>query len=109
MNIVTTYDPPPIPTRSCDWRAMWDGYEPGDAIGFGRREIDAVADLIDQTPDVPLDAIIPYGQSGRAIQRDKQRRLMRGLALAAPLSIVAWAGIVWLAVVFYDFLKGVPQ
>lgn len=43
--IVTVYDPKPIPPRQFDWSATHDGYEPGDPIGFGRTEAEAIADL----------------------------------------------------------------
>lgn len=43
--IVTDYVNPPIPFRGCDWSATLDGYEPGDLIGRGRTEADAIADL----------------------------------------------------------------
>lgn len=44
--ILTEQINPPIPTTAFDWRAVFDGYEPGDPIGYGRSEQDAVADLI---------------------------------------------------------------
>lgn len=37
---------PPIPVRDMDWRATFDGYEPGDYIGTGPTEADAIADLM---------------------------------------------------------------
>ena len=39
---------PPIPIRSHDWQATLDGYEPGDPIGHGPTEGDAIADLMEQ-------------------------------------------------------------
>lgn len=45
MKIVTTYDPKPIPPRQFDWSAADDGYEPGDPIGYGRTEAEAIEDL----------------------------------------------------------------
>ena len=45
--IRTEFVYPPIPYRDCDWRAAFDGYEPGDPLGYGRTEAEAVADLID--------------------------------------------------------------
>ena len=36
---------PPIPTRNCDWQATLDNYEPGEPIGLGPTEADAVYDL----------------------------------------------------------------
>jgi len=49
MNIVTTYDPPPIPIRDFDWSAYVEGeYDIGQPIGHGKTEADAIADLITQ-------------------------------------------------------------
>ena len=44
--IVTTLVDPPIPSRLFDWSATLDGYEPGEAIGYGETEDAAVADLL---------------------------------------------------------------
>lgn len=44
--IVTSYDYPPIPDRSCDWSAIRDGYDPGDHIGRGPTEQAAIDDLL---------------------------------------------------------------
>ena len=49
--IVTTFDPPPIPVRNCDWSATLDSYDAGDPIGFGRTREEAVADLEEQLAD----------------------------------------------------------
>lgn len=49
--IRTRYDPPPIPARvgaKFNWSAVTDNYEGGDAIGWGRTEAEAVADLREQ-------------------------------------------------------------
>jgi len=51
MDIVTTYICPPIPTRNFDWTATQDGYEPGDPIGYGRTQQEAIDDLLDQLED----------------------------------------------------------
>ena len=37
---------PPIPTRQFDWQATFDGYEPGDSIGTGYTEQEAIDWLI---------------------------------------------------------------
>jgi hypothetical protein len=46
---------PPIPERSCDWSAVFDGYDGApdshDPIGRGRTEQDAIADLVEQLVD----------------------------------------------------------
>lgn len=46
--IKTNYDPKPIPIRQFDWSAVTDDYEPGQPIGFGRTEAEAVKDLQEQ-------------------------------------------------------------
>lgn len=43
--IITRFDHPPIPIRIFDWSAIREDYEPGDPIGTGRTEQDAVNDL----------------------------------------------------------------
>ena len=48
MKIITSYDYPPIPIRSCDWSAVTDDYEPGDPIGRGATEQEAIDDLKEQ-------------------------------------------------------------
>ena len=47
-SIRTEYVYPPIPKRDWDWSAVRDGYEPGDPIGYGPTEADAIRDLLDQ-------------------------------------------------------------
>lgn len=37
---------PPIPVRGMDWRATFDGYEPGDPMGTGATEADAISSLL---------------------------------------------------------------
>lgn len=39
---------PPIPIRQFDFCAVFDGYEPGANIGYGRTKQDAIDDLIEQ-------------------------------------------------------------
>lgn len=43
--IHTHYEPPPIPVRSYDWSAVTDDYEPGDPVGYGPTEGEALDDL----------------------------------------------------------------
>jgi hypothetical protein len=50
-NIRTRFVYPPIPIRNCDWSAVTDDYEPGDAIGHGATEAEAIADLLMQLDD----------------------------------------------------------
>jgi hypothetical protein len=57
MNIVTTYDPPPIPDRNHDWTAIdADTYDPEpyasrNVMGQGATKGEAIADLIEQLED----------------------------------------------------------
>lgn len=46
--IITEHVYPPIPVRDMDWRATFDGYEPGDPIGTGPNEQAAINDLTAQ-------------------------------------------------------------
>lgn len=43
--IVTSFDNPPIPVRSCDWSACYDGFEEDGPTGRGATEAEAIADL----------------------------------------------------------------
>lgn len=43
--IHTEHIKPPIPDRNHDWQAVTDNYEPGQPIGHGQTEADAVYDL----------------------------------------------------------------
>jgi hypothetical protein len=49
--IRTKHEFPPIPVRNWDWSATTDNYEPGDPIGTGRTEADAIDDLVAQIED----------------------------------------------------------
>jgi hypothetical protein len=49
LKIVTSHVYPPIPLRQFDWDAVYDGYEPGDPIGHGATEEEAIADLKNTT------------------------------------------------------------
>lgn len=44
--IIVEFGNPPIPSRNYDYNAVFDGYEPGDLVGFGATEDAAKADLI---------------------------------------------------------------
>jgi len=58
--IITTYDPPPIPMRHCDWQAIDDStYDgPGCPVGYGATEDAAIADLLSQLdPDDDGDGV----------------------------------------------------
>jgi hypothetical protein len=43
--ITTEFVNPPIPNRNCDWSAVYEGYEPGDQIGWGETEEEAISEL----------------------------------------------------------------
>ena len=45
VNVECVY--PPVPYRDMDYRATFEGYEPGDAMGWGRTAAEAEADLLD--------------------------------------------------------------
>jgi hypothetical protein len=49
--IRTEFVYPPIPIRTFDWSAVTDDYEPGQPIGYGTTEQEAVSDLLDQLED----------------------------------------------------------
>jgi hypothetical protein len=51
MKIITNYVFPPIPVRQFDWAAVFDNYEPGAHVGYGRTEQDAIDDLRQQWED----------------------------------------------------------
>ena len=48
MKINVHCDYPPVPTREFDWSATLPDYEPGDPIGRGVSQWQAVADLMEQ-------------------------------------------------------------
>jgi hypothetical protein len=52
-DIRTSYDPPPIPHRQFDWTAIYDNYDGGDPIGYGKTEQDAIDDLVLNHPRQP--------------------------------------------------------
>ena len=45
MKIITELVEPSIPLRQFDWRATGEDYEPGDPVGYGSTEAEAIADL----------------------------------------------------------------
>lgn len=51
VKIRTSNDQPPITDRHYDWSAVTDDYEPGQPIGHGPVEQEAIEDLIDQLED----------------------------------------------------------
>ena len=53
--IITRNEYPPIPNRRWDWSAVTDDYEPGQPIGWGLTEQEAIADLLDQIENDYVD------------------------------------------------------
>jgi hypothetical protein len=51
VQLITNYWAKPIPMRKFDWQATLDGWEPGEPIGHGESEADAVYDLFMQIAD----------------------------------------------------------
>jgi hypothetical protein len=49
--ILTNHVFPPVPVRQFDWAAVFEGYEPGAHVGYGRTEQDAIDDLKQQWND----------------------------------------------------------
>jgi hypothetical protein len=45
VNIVTKFDPPPIPDRQYDWSACVEGSDENDHVGWGSTEEAAIEDL----------------------------------------------------------------
>lgn len=57
MKIQVRHDPTPLDTRSYDWRAVREGYQQGDRIGWGRTKLQAIRDLLlqlDMDPDTEV-------------------------------------------------------
>jgi hypothetical protein len=50
LAIVTNHIYPPIPDRSMDWCAYYDGEEEAGGYGYGKTEQDAINDLIENNP-----------------------------------------------------------
>ena len=50
--IVIEHVYPPIPAREFDYAAWREGYEPGDHIGRGRTQQEAIDDLLEQERDI---------------------------------------------------------
>ena len=48
--VQTAYINPPIPSRAFDWQATHEGYEPGEPIGYGATEQEAIEDLAGEQP-----------------------------------------------------------
>ena len=51
LKIKPDYWPKPIPLRQFDWSAVTDNYEPGDPVGYGATQNEAIADLLELLAD----------------------------------------------------------
>jgi hypothetical protein len=60
MIIRTSLQYPPIPVRDFDWQAYEPGYEPGDALGHGATEEEAIAELL-AALELPADTAYTIG------------------------------------------------
>jgi hypothetical protein len=60
MIVRTSPQYPPIPVRDFDWQAYEPGYEPGDALGHGATEEQAIAELL-AAMDLPADTAYTIG------------------------------------------------
>lgn len=63
--IVTSHEYPPIPIRSMDWLAYFDGDEEGPQ-GWGPTKEAAIADLIENAWTTMVDPIAPRHREGAA-------------------------------------------
>ena len=45
------YDPKPVPDTSHDWVAYFDGFQPGEPIGYGATRDAAVAALLSESEE----------------------------------------------------------
>lgn len=52
VQIITSFDAPPIASRNFDWTAVTASYEPGDPVGRGATEKEAYKDLTEQLEGV---------------------------------------------------------
>ena len=71
MKIVTRYDQLPIETRSFDWTATMDNYQPGDPVGKGQSEKDAIGDLLAQVDIKDYEALGLYSRHCMITARDR--------------------------------------
>jgi hypothetical protein len=66
MKVNITFVDPPIPDRNSDYCATFEGYEPGDFIGYGptpNAAFEALMDAADQQPTQPPDCHNHLGES----------------------------------------------
>lgn len=65
--IVTSHIYPPIPIRSHDWCAYYDGQEESGQYGYGPTEAEAIQDLRDNYDEPP-----PFDEQGWDSQHMEQ-------------------------------------
>ena len=51
VQILVEYVHPPIPVRYFDWCATFADYEPGDPVGHGETQYEAILDLLENMED----------------------------------------------------------
>lgn len=59
--INVTYDPKPIPDRQFDYVATFNDYEPGQLVGYGATEQEAIDDLeaqVEEDYDCPIHGVV---------------------------------------------------
>lgn len=54
LKILTQHVTPPVPVRFFDWAAFSPDYEPGDPVGYGVTQQEAVEEYLSAI-DAPLD------------------------------------------------------
>jgi len=91
MTIQTSYSPPPIPVRHFDWSAVLEGYEPGDPIGRGVTEQEAIDDLKDCNP--PQGFSCDFPKASKSLKRRVQMR--DGSERRAPTESVNMSNTTW--------------
>lgn len=76
--IVTSHEYPPIPVRSFDWVAYFEGDEEGGPRGYGATEEEAIADLRAENPaDAYADAAMPLVRHDRPLTLRVSREWLR--------------------------------
>lgn len=58
---------PPIPIRTHDYQATFEGYEPGDPIGHGPTEAAAIADLFEE-----YESDLEYAEWRRSVRENSK-------------------------------------
>lgn len=64
--IVTSHIYPPIPDRSHDWCAHYEGEEEAGNYGWGRTEAEAVQDLLDNNEMPPAERSVARTDAGKS-------------------------------------------